>query len=261
MQGDEATEQKEAALSSKDSADYVRFVLFSEAARAAGHGQVRKARELANHMEELSQRDGLHESQALAICGKAQLNVLFGDKNGKRIDGDSVLKISDSPDVKYCVADTYAYSGNDGAALKLAEELLRERPHDTWLQSRNVPTVKARIEVNHGNGSKALDLLKSAPPYSKSNAEELALHGQAYLLNHQPKEAESMLLQAIKLQNEGFQDPNSWLAQMYLARAYAMEGDTAKARTAYQDFFATWKDADPELPLLNSAKAEYAKLK
>jgi cytochrome c-type biogenesis protein CcmH/NrfG len=69
-----------------------------------------------------------------------------------------------------------------------------------------------------------------------------------------------MLLQAIKLQHEGFQDPNAWLAQVYLARAYAAEGDTAKARTAYQDFFATWKDADAGLPLLTAAKAEYAKL-
>jgi len=260
MEGDEATEQKEAALSSKDSVDYVRLVLFTEASRAAGHGQVRKAQEFATHMEELSQREGLRESQALAMCGKAQLNVLFGDKNGKKVDGDGVLKISDSPNVKFCLADAYAYSGNDSAALKLADELLRERPHDTWLQSRDVPKIKARIEVNHGNGAKALDLLKSASPYAKADAEELALHGQAYLLNHQPKEAETMLLQAIRMQNEGFQDPNSWLAQVYLARAYVMDGDTAKARKSYQDFFATWKDADPGLPLLKAAKAEYAKL-
>ena len=261
IEGDDATEQKEAALSSKDSADYVRLVLLIEAARAAGHGQVRKAQELATHVEELSQREGLRESQALGMCGKAQLSVLFGDKNNKKIDGDAVLKISDSPSVRYCVADAYALAGNDSAALKLADELLRERPHDTWTQSRDVPTIRARVEVNHGNGAKALDLLKSATPYAKSDAEELELHGRAYLLNHQPREAETMLLQAIKLQNEGFQDPHSWLAELYLARAYAMDGDTAKARRAYQDFFVTWKDADPGLPLLSEAKAEYSKLK
>jgi serine/threonine protein kinase/tetratricopeptide (TPR) repeat protein len=260
MEGDETTEQKEAALSSKDSIDYVRFVLPAQTARAAGHGQLRKAQALATHLEELSQRDGLRESQALTMCGKAQMRALLGDKNSKKIDGDGMLKISDSPSVKYCLADTYALSENDSAALKLADELSRQRPHDTWLQLRDVPTVKARVELNHGNGAKALELLKSAPPYAKADAEELALHGQAYLLNHQPKEAEAMLLQAIKLQHEGFQDPNAWLAQVYLARAYAAEGDTAKARTAYQDFFATWKDADAGLPLLTAAKAEYAKL-
>jgi tetratricopeptide (TPR) repeat protein len=260
MEGDEAAEQKEAALSSKDSIDYVRFVLPAQTTRAAGHGQLRKAQEFATHLEELSQRDGLRESQALTMCGKAQMRALLGDKSSKKIDDDGMLKISDSPSVKYCLADTYALSENDSAALKLADELSRQRPHDTWLQSRDVPTVKARVELNHGNGAKALELLKSAPPYAKADAEELALHGQAYLLNHQPREAEAMLLQAIKLQHEGLQDPNAWLAQVYLARAYAAEGDTAKARTAYQDFFATWKDADPGLPLLGAAKAEYAKL-
>jgi serine/threonine protein kinase/tetratricopeptide (TPR) repeat protein len=258
--GDTATQQKEAALSSKDAADYARFVLLAEASRAAGHGQVRKAQELATQIEELAQREGLHESQALAMCGKAQLIVLFGGKSNKKIDGEGVLKISDSPSVKLCVADTYALAGSDAAALKLADELLKERPHDTWIRSRDVPTVKARIEVNHGNGAKALELLKSAPPYSKANAEELALHGRAYLLNHQPKEAEAMLLQAISLKNEGFQDQNAWLALVDLARAYSMDRDTAKARTAYQDFFVTWKDADAGLPLLTAAKAEYAKL-
>jgi eukaryotic-like serine/threonine-protein kinase len=64
----------------------------------------------------------------------------------------------------------------------------------------------------------------------------------------------------MKLRTDGIQDPNSWLAQLDLARTYAAEGDTAKARTTYQDFFATWKNADADLPLLKTAKAEYAKL-
>jgi cytochrome c-type biogenesis protein CcmH/NrfG len=64
----------------------------------------------------------------------------------------------------------------------------------------------------------------------------------------------------MKLRNDGWQNPSCWLAQLYLARAYAMEGDAGKARAAYQDFFATWKDADADLPLLSAAKSEYAKL-
>jgi len=88
----------------------------------------------------------------------------------------------------------------------------------------------------------------------------LAVAGQAFLQNHQPQEAEREFQSAMKLKNDGWQNPSCWLAQLYLARAYAMGGDTAKARAAYQDFLATWKDADPELPLLSAAKAEYAKL-
>jgi hypothetical protein len=65
----------------------------------------------------------------------------------------------------------------------------------------------------------------------------------------------------MNLRNEGMQSPSSWLAQPYLARAYAMVGNMAKARASYQDFFVVWKDADPDVPVLVAAKAEYAKLK
>jgi len=87
------------------------------------------------------------------------------------------------------------------------------------------------------------------------------LRGQAYLLNHQPQEAQEEFQAAIKLRNAGRRDPSSSLAQLYLARAYSMQGDTAKARAAYQDFLALWKDADPDVPLLKQATEEYAKLK
>jgi cytochrome c-type biogenesis protein CcmH/NrfG len=65
----------------------------------------------------------------------------------------------------------------------------------------------------------------------------------------------------MKLKNQGWQNPSCWISQLYLARAYVAEGDTAKARVAYQDFLATWKDADADSLLLAAAKAEYAKLK
>lgn len=93
------------------------------------------------------------------------------------------------------------------------------------------------------------------------NAEVLALRGQAFLQNHQPQDAEREFQSAMKLKNQGGQYPSCWLAQLYLARAYAIDGDTAKARAAYQDFFVTWKDADPGLGLLNAAKDEYSKLR
>jgi predicted Zn-dependent protease len=123
-----------------------------------------------------------------------------------------------------------------------------------------VPSIRARIEINHGNGAKALELLKQAAPYYNGWAEIRTLHGQAFLANHQPQEAEKILQSVLVMQHDSFQDPNAWLAQLYLGRAYAMEGNTAQARTAYQDFLAIWKDADSDLPLLTAAKAEYAKL-
>jgi predicted Zn-dependent protease len=252
--------EKESAVLSRDPATYLAFLPFAEARRAAGHGQLRKSLEFLSQAEEISRREGFSELQALATCHKAWLSALVGGKNQQKIDPGSALGISQSPNVASCVAYTYALTGNDSAALRLVDELSHKRPQDTWFQALYLPATRARIEINHGNGAKALELLKSASSYDKGEAEVLALLGQAFLQNHQPQEAERELQSAMKLRNDGWQNPSCWLAQLYLARAYAMEGDAGKARAAYQDFFATWKDADADLPLLSAAKSEYAKL-
>jgi serine/threonine protein kinase/tetratricopeptide (TPR) repeat protein len=259
-EGDAATLEKESAIVSRDPATYVTFLPFAEARRAAGHGQLRKSLEFLSQAEEISRREGFSELQALATCQKTWLSALVGGKSQQKTDPSAALAISESPNVASCVAYTYALTGNDSAALRLVDELSRKRPQDKWFQAMYLPAVRAQIEINHGNGAKAVELLKSAPSYDQGDAEVLALAGQAFLQNHQPQEAERDFQSALKLKNDGWQNPSCWLSQLYLARAYAMEGDTVKARASYQDFFATWKDADPELPLLSAAKAEYAKL-
>ncbi|HEY1421944.1 MAG TPA: protein kinase [Candidatus Acidoferrum sp.] len=260
LEGDSATQQKEAALASKDQVDFLRFVLVAQAGRSAGRGQLRKSQELFGQAEEVARREGITELQAIAVCSRPSVSALLGSRSREKSDPAAALSILQSPDVTRCVALAYARSGNDSAALKLADELSRKRPQDTWFQALYIPAIRAQIEVNHGNGAKALELLKSAPSYDKAQADILSLRGQAFLLTHQPQEAEKEFLNAKRLQNEGFQDPNAWLAQLYLARAYATENDKSKARAAYQDFLASWKDADTDLPLLGAAKAEYANL-
>jgi eukaryotic-like serine/threonine-protein kinase len=260
-QDDLAAEQHEAALPGSSSPVYLRTVLPEQAVRAAGHGQLRKAQDLLSQAEVISRRLGFSESQAFALCGKSTLEMLLGRKNRPGFDSAAPLSLSQSPGVVAYVAWTLALSGNDRAALRLADDLSRKRPQDTWIQALDVPVIRAHIEINHGNGAKAIELLKPAQSYDKGQAGILALRGQAYLLNHQPREAEEEFQAAIKLRNVWFQGPSPWLGQLYLARAYVMQGDTAKARAAYQDFLALWKDADPDVPLLKQAKDEYAKLK
>jgi Tfp pilus assembly protein PilF len=256
-EGDTATLEKELAVMSRDPSTYVTFIPFSQARRAAGHGQLRKSQEFLNQAEEITRREGMAELQALAICSKAWLSALVG---GKKVDPGAALGISQTPSVANCVAFTYALTGNDNAAQRLADDLSHKRPQDKWFQSMFLPAIRARIELNHGNGAKAVELMKSASSYDQGEAEILALSGLAFLANHQPQEAEKEFQSALKLKNEGGQNPSCWLSQLYLARTYVAEGDNAKARAAYQDFFATWKDADADLPLLALAKAEYAKL-
>ncbi len=258
-QGDTASEQKETLLAAENPAELARFLLPSKATRAAGHGQLQKATEFLSQAEDIARRTGSTELQAILICQKAWLGVLIGDAR-KKFDPMPALSVAQSPGVKTCVANTLALAGRDSEALRLVDEVSQARPHDTWYQSVYLPAVRAQVEINHGNGSKAIELLRAVPSYDQGDAEVLALRGRAFLLNHQPHQAEQEFQAAMKLRSEGIQNPSCWLAQLYLARAYAMDGDTAKARTAYQDFFVLWKDADAGLPLPSAAKAEYAKM-
>jgi ATP/maltotriose-dependent transcriptional regulator MalT len=260
-QEDPVAEKREVSLASADPPEYfLRFVLPTQAVRAAGRGQLRKARELLSQEEDLARQLGFSEPQAMAVCSTAWMGLLVGKKGGEKFDPARPLSISKGPDVAAVVALTLALSGNDSTALRMADELPRQRPQDTWFQALYVPAIRAQIEVNHGNGAKAIELLKAAQSYDKGQPGTLYLRGQAYLLNHQPEEAEKEFQAAIKLRLVEFIDPSAWLAQLYLARAYAMQGDTGKARTTYQDFLVLWKDADADIPLLTAAKSEYEKL-
>jgi len=259
-EGDTAAVEREAQLAAADPADTIGIVLSARAGQAGGHGELRKTEQLFSQAEEIAQREGLTETRAQAVCTRAYYVVLLGSKNHEKVDPAAAMAMASSPPIAQCVAVTEALMGNDGAALKIMDALAHKRPQDTWVQSVGVPGVHALIEVNHGSGAKALEYLKIATPYYQGLAALRTLHGQAYLLNHQPQEAEKVLLPVLQLQHNGLEGPTPWLAQLYLARAYAMEGDKAKARTAYQDFLASWKNADPDLPLLAAAKDEYAKL-
>ena len=139
---------------------------------------------------------------------------------------------------------------------------LKQRPDDTILQKVLLPVVQAVTELNHGNAEKALQLLKSAEPYDAASPGVHYLRAAAYLHSSRPSEAiqEYQKVLALKTSRAVGPDPVTALAQLGLARAYLAQGDKAKARTAYQDLLAIWKDADSDLPLVQKARAEYAKL-
>jgi outer membrane protein assembly factor BamD (BamD/ComL family) len=127
--------------------------------------------------------------------------------------------------------------------------------------------VYALLALNRGDGKEALSLLQATSGYELGDPQAFAntvpplypmyVRGQAYLKAGQAQQA-AEYQKMIGAENWNF--PLSAVARLQLGRAYAMAGDPAKARSAYQDFFALWKDADPDIPILKQAKAEYAKL-
>jgi len=153
-----------------------------------------------------------------------------------------------------------ALAGENRKSLDLSAQVARERADDTLIQAVFVPITEAQVALNTGDAHKAIELLKSALPYDKATRPAIYVRGMAYLKSGQATEAASEFQRILALYNS---DPTDLLipfARLGLARAYALQGDTAKAKSTYQDVLAFWKDADPDLPVVKQAKADYAKL-
>jgi tetratricopeptide (TPR) repeat protein len=175
-------------------------------------------------------------------------------------DVAEALKLSQSPYVVLSCATALAIAGEDGRAAKLADEIAQKRPFDTLVQFVQVPLVKAQIELNHGNPGKAIDLLDSALAYARASSGVLYVRGNAFLKASRGSEAVQAFQRLLDMKNLITVDPLMPLAKIGMARAYVMAGDKARARVAYQDFLALWKDSDPDVPVLREVRDEYGKL-
>jgi hypothetical protein len=143
-------------------------------------------------------------------------------------------------------------------------------PEATIVQFNYLPTLRARLAVNRGNASDALETLRAALPYelgrttfsnySWNGLYPVYVRGEAYLAAHQGAEAAAEFQKILDHRGIVSNSPIGALAHLQLGRAYAMAGDVVKAKAAYHDFLTLWKDADPDIPILKQAKAEYAKL-
>jgi len=263
VQGDAAVQEREKALIKDSPALNLQWVLANEAGLAMAHGQRKEAREIFAQQEELAKRLGLTENQASAIQFQTLMDLLFGDTSSKDkavAQASAALMLANSPDVAIFSAEIYALAKGEAQARRLIEDVSRRRPLDTRFQTMLIPVVQAILFMNHGEAAKAIDVLKAGAPYDKGTTDIHFTRGRAYLLNHQATQAAQEFQAVLHLRGAYIGDPLMGLAQLYLARSYAQQNDAAKARTAYQDFLALWKEADPSIPILNEAKMEYAKL-
>jgi len=157
-----------------------------------------------------------------------------------------------------------ALCGDSMGARKLADGLKRDFPDSTQVRYGFIPEAEAALDLGHGDPQKAIENLSATSPYDMAYSFQgmpVYLRGQAYLAAHRGTEAAAQFQMMIDhvgvIQNQ----PQGALAHLGLGRAYALQGDTAKARAAYEDLLALWKDADPDVPVIKQAKSEYAKLK
>jgi serine/threonine protein kinase/tetratricopeptide (TPR) repeat protein len=233
---------------------------FREGRLAVSLGQLLKARGLFKRAGDLAVQINLTEWAPDNAAWLGSIEGLYGEKQAAVQDAGAAMKLSPTFNAKLSIASALALAGDDARAQAIAGEVAKARPLDTIVQSVEVPSVQAVIALNHGDAVKAINLLESARPYDGASDRTLLLRGQAYLKARRGADAALEFQKVIALKSLNPTSPFVFVAHLGLARAYALQGDKAKARVAYQDFLALWKDADPDLPLLKEAQAEYAKL-
>ena len=168
------------------------------------------------------------------------------------------MRTSSASELWRC-SEAFAYAGEVAQAEALTAKLDQMFPEDTIQQKVYLPVMRSNIERSRGNAAKAADLLTPALPYHGTLDVHYQL-AQAYLAAGEPAQAAAQLEELLGHRGSGWWHIYAPLAQLGLGRAYAMQGERDKSRKAYDDFFTTWKDADPDIPILRQAKAEYKKL-
>ncbi|MHB8655151.1 MAG: protein kinase domain-containing protein [Terriglobia bacterium] len=259
-EGDDVARKREDALVAV-TPDGQANVASRDARLAASRGELREAAQLFKRAQELYSQLKLKDSAANMASEQGTIEALFGDRQPATKDASEALTFSQTPNIKLSVGTALALAGEDAKAQALADDVAKSRPQDTLVQSVDVPVIQAVIEMDHGNAAKAIDLLEPARPYDRADQSVLFIRGQAYLKANRSSDAEREFQTIISMKNLFPASPFISLAQLGMARAYALAGDKDKSRTAYQNFLALWKDADPDIPILQQAKDEYAKLK
>jgi eukaryotic-like serine/threonine-protein kinase len=269
LKGDAAGMAQEAAKA-KGLGGFGDQIMNLAADTAAYSGRLREARELSSHAIDSAQASGQEGTALIYSVTSGLRESWFGNKDEAQRRVSLGSRGPAPRDVRYLAALALTYSAEVPRAQILAEELAKAFPEDTLVQFNFLPTLRARIALDKGNASDAIEFLKAAEPYelgvsTESPSNWTAMYpayvrGEAYLAARQGLQAAAEYQKILDHRGIILNQPIGPLAHLGLARAYVLQGDSARAHRAYADFFALWKDADPDIPVLRQAKAEYAKL-
>ncbi len=246
-------------------------LLANEADTAGYFGRLREAKELTRQAMESAERTEKREKAATFLATSGLRDALFGNAEAARQHARLAIEQSDGVDVQYAAALALAYSRDIEQSRDLMDGLNKRFPEATIVQFNYLPTLRAKLAIDRGNPSEALEILTSAVPYelgrttfsdySWNGLYPVYVRGEAYLAAHKGSEAVAEFQKILDHRGIVGNSPIGALAHVQLGRAYVMQGDTIKAKAAYADFLTLWKDADPDIPILKQANAEYVKLR
>ena len=268
LEGD-AEEMKRQVTAVAGKAGVEDLLFSSESDTEAFHGRLANARALSNQAVESALHAEEKEVASLWRLDSALREAEFGDFAKARQEVSSGLATASTRDVQTLAAVVLACAGDLARARALSDQLQKQFPANSMLNHYWLPVVRGYIELRSGRPAQALKFLETAAPYDLAFPQPqfsqggllypVYVRGQAYLALRQGKEAAAEFQKFLDHRAIVQNSPLASLAHLQLARAYAVQGDSPKARAAYQDFLARWKDADPGIPILK-ARAEYAKL-
>lgn len=255
-------------------------LLSLEADTAAYAGRLGEAREFSRRATESTERAGENENIATYLAMSALREALFGNREKARRNAALVIEHSPGVDAQYGAALALAYADDTVRAQALTDALDKQYPQSTLVQSNYLPTVRAELAIRKGDSSAALEYLRASAPYELGQTRYSAVYwtamypvyvrGEAWLAAGKSAEAAAEFRKILAHRGIVTSEPIGALAHLQLGRAYVLEGRSshgadadaayAKARAAYRDFLTLWKDADPNIPVLKQARAEYAHL-
>jgi tetratricopeptide (TPR) repeat protein len=225
-------------------------------------GKLRLSSELTKQALEMERSQNLKEIELSDLGQLAIVQADFGVCEQARQNA-ATIPIGKTRDADAFAGFVFATCGESAKAETIASELGKNYPLDTLVQKLAIPQIHARNELQHGNSAKVIEQLRPTEAYQFgyiAGGVPAYLRGLAYLQAKQGTQAATEFQKILDHRPVFGASPYVSLARLGLARSLALSGDTAKARTAYQDFFTQWKDADPDIPILKEAKTEYAKL-
>ncbi len=267
LRHDTAEMEREAALArAQPGLDDLMF--YYESDTAAYGGEFRKARERSGRAVDYTTRGGQKETAAEYEAESAVREALVGNFSVGRQQANRALAVSKGRDAAAMAGIALALAGDTAGATRIADDLEKRFPEDTVIHYNSVPVIRAAIALQSRDAAKAIAALTVSTPHELGQTTQEAdfvlypvyVRGLAYLEAKQGVAAAGEFRKVVDHPGLVQNEPIGALAHLGLGRAYVLSGETSKAHAAYRDFLSLWKDADPDIPVLTQAKAEYAKL-
>jgi serine/threonine protein kinase len=247
-------------------------VAHAEALARARSGRLQAARQSSSQAVDLALQEGDRETAASYRAARAVWEAAYGNAAEGKRSAMAALELSKGRDVQYAAGLALALSGPSSQSEAFAGDLEKRFPEDTFVKFTYAPVLRAIIALDRGEPTDSVEHLQIALQYELAangldynhfylgGLHSAYVRGEAFLAEHRCAEAAAELQKILDHRGIVGLDPIGALAQLQLGRVFALSGDKAKSKAAYEAFLALWKDADPAIPILKSAKAEYHRL-